>query len=451
MRIPTNTRMHRHSKDSRTPPGSSSSHGSSSTGGCGNSGRFLSVPPTTASPTSSSSVSSSSGHSFSSTGISLLREDLCVEEEFAVVKSLSEGGEFSTSKIVLATLKKDATRAKAVIKARPCLSTSIDDFNREVEFTYLLSPHPNVVTCYNVTFLWNGSLCFLQEFAPYGSLLHVLNRRRMMPTKSSRLGETKTKLVCSQVASALEFMHQLHLVHGQVTPDNILVFKGNLSQVKLADFSATRMEGSLVVVTTSETKLSSNRSSFNPPELSELLPQEKYHVETGLDSWQLGILVCYLLQGKCPWGAADAWEDSKYRSYVGWLKKKSLKVPEPLRNCTPRFIRLFKRLCEPKPYQRSGVRELRKYLKDAWLLRKSGQIVSRRTSDVSTDSTTADHAQENEGDVKIINSLEKLTLSSSSPQPPPPPPLSHEQVDKERNLKEWMQKSGDVILSTSVE
>lgn len=97
------------------------------------------------------------------------------------------------------------------------------------------------------------------------------------------------------------------------------------------------------------------------------------------------------------------------------------------------------------------MRELRKYLKDAWLLRKSGQIVSRRTSDVSTDSTTADHAQENEGDVKIINSLEKLTLSSSSPQPPPPPPLSHEQVDKERNLKEWMQKSGDVILSTSVE
>lgn len=116
MRIPTNTRMHRHSKDSRTPPGSSSSHGSSSTGGCGNSGRFLSVPPTTASPTSSSSVSSSSGHSFSSTGISLLREDLCVEEEFAVVKSLSEGGEFSTSKIVLATLKKDATRAKVWIE-----------------------------------------------------------------------------------------------------------------------------------------------------------------------------------------------------------------------------------------------------------------------------------------------------------------------------------------------
>lgn len=144
------------------------------------------------------------------------------------------------------------------------------------------------------------------------------------------------------------------------------------------------MEGSLVVVTTSETKLSSNRSSFNPPELSELLPQEKYHVETGLDSWQLGILVCYLLQGKCPWGAADAWEDSKYRSYVGWLKKKSLKVPEPLRNCTPRFIRLFKRLCEPKPYQRWG-RKLFKINRHIFILIskfRNFQIWSERTSQV---------------------------------------------------------------------
>lgn len=121
------------------------------------------------------SVSSNSTNSSGSSSISLLREDLDAEAEFRVVRTLAEG---SFSKILLATMKKDPESSKVVIKARELSAISVEDFNREVELTYLLSPHPNVVTCYNVTFLWQHSFCFLEEYAVYGSLQKYLQRRR---------------------------------------------------------------------------------------------------------------------------------------------------------------------------------------------------------------------------------------------------------------------------------
>ncbi len=165
------------------------------------------------------------------------------------------------------------------------------------------------------------------------------------------LGEQRTKLICTQIASALEFMHQLNLVHCQLTPEHILVFKGNLSIVKLADFSSSRSSGSLVVFKDKDKQ----NSFYTPPELSDLLRGEKYHVSPGHDIWALGILIFYLLMGKGPWTSADALCDPDYRHYCYWLKRKSLKLPENFKNLSPRFIRLFKRLCEPKESQRYDI------------------------------------------------------------------------------------------------
>lgn len=42
-------------------------------------------------------------------------------------------------------------------------------------------------------------------------------------------------------------------------------------------------------------------------------------------------------------------------------------MPEPFKLCTPRLIRLLKRLLEPKPSKRCAVREVFKYMKDTWI------------------------------------------------------------------------------------
>lgn len=185
MRIPTKTRMQRHLKDGS--PVSTSCESGTSDNSCGESSHLLHpnyALKLRSSPSTSSSTSTSSGQRSrsASTSISLLREDLLVSEEFAMIKTLNTG---SFSKIVLATLKKDLTSPPVVVKGHSSQVTSVADFNREVELTHRLSPHPNVVTCYNLTFLWDyyapgeGSLrCFLQEYAPHASLDKMLSRQR---------------------------------------------------------------------------------------------------------------------------------------------------------------------------------------------------------------------------------------------------------------------------------
>lgn len=163
------------------------------------------------------------------------------------------------------------------------------------------------------------------------------------------LGESKTKLVCSQVASALEFMHHLRLVHGAVTPSHVLIFRSDCSLVKLTDFSKTHPEGAWVLVREDV----ATWASFSAPELGDLLPGERYEVSWEQDGWSLGVLAVWLLGGgRPPWALADALQDPGYRGYVTWLKRRNTKVPEALRGTTPRFRRMFKRLCEPKGGQR---------------------------------------------------------------------------------------------------
>jgi serine/threonine-protein kinase SBK len=322
----------------------------------------------TSSSTNSNNSSSSSsllgGTSYSSSGpngISSLRE-MRMEEEFSIIKVLAEG---TYSKVYLAKRFNSSSSERLVLKAVHCELTSSEEFQRELHLTYFLSPHPNILTCFNVSFMWDNSFVFVQEHAPFGPLSRFINKSK---GASGGLPEAQVKLMANQVVSALEFMHQVHLVHRDVTPDNVLVFKSNLSLVKLCDFGCTRQQGSLVVRADSSQNL-----SFAPPEICELLPQERYHCYTSSDVWQVGILILHCLTGGAQpvlWNSADIITDAGFRHYESWLRRKSLKIPEALKPFSPRFVRLLKRLLEPKPCQRSEVREVFKYMKDDWFRRK---------------------------------------------------------------------------------
>jgi len=338
------------------------------------------------SPGQESSSSGITGGSSSSTSASLLKVHM--EDEFTILKLLAEG---TFSKVYLAKRSSSECSSfteRLVLKAIHSELSSVEEFTRELQLTYFLSPHPNIVTCYNVSFMWNNCFVFVQEHAPFGSLSRFIKKGNGLP-------ESQVKLVSQQVVSALEFMHQMNLVHRDVTPHNVLVFKSSMSLVKLCDFGCTRAQGSLVVRTDSSSTTTNSYSmgsggggsshllmsgplvlsSFAPPEISDLLPQEKYHCAMSSDVWQVGILIFTCLTGSPPWTCADI-TDSGYRHYESWLRRKSLKIPEPLKPFSPRFVRLFKRLLEPKASQRSEVREVFKYLKDDWFRRKRPATIS---------------------------------------------------------------------------
>ncbi len=300
-------------------------------------------------------------------------------KDFEVLKTLSKG---RYSKILLVKKIHDPSAEKMVLKAFRYEELHIlDNFQRELSTNYTLSPHPNIVTSFNVSFMWEGSLIFAQEFAPFGDL-----RKYMKKTKGAGNGlkdEFCIKLIIKQIASALEFMHlSFQIVHGNIRPENILVFDPNFTQVKICDFGGAENEGNHVVRGDFE------NPAFLSPELSEILAGEKYYVSMASDAWQLGILLFYCVHGSTPWLTPDI-TDTNYLQYSDWLKRKSLRMPEAFKSFSPRLLRLMKRLLEPKPTKRYEVKEVFKYLKDDWLQKQPSMKIIRRKSSAAPSMMTA--------------------------------------------------------------
>lgn len=339
-------------------------------------------------------------------------------QEFTVLKTLCQG-EFSKTLLArpeLGACKRSLEQA-LVLKAFRTENSTEEDFLSELELNYFLSPHPNIVTSYNVPFSWDEFRIYPMEHAPFGDLSKFIKKDAPIP-------EAHVKVMASQIACALEFMHGLKLVHRDVVPENVLVFHRDLSLVKLGDFGHTVQARTLLTKISGERSSSpaeeeeegvanqnqklvqkkgrrnsagcarngSKNASYMPPEVCGLLPQERYHCYSSIDVWQVGeafknlnfvafaihiiiIIICKMgillfvcmTGGSCPWKFADALKDSAFNNYSDWLKRRCVKTPLAFQSFTPRFQRLLKRLLEPKPIKRCKIQEVTKYLKDDWL------------------------------------------------------------------------------------
>lgn len=280
-------------------------------------------------------------------------EEIDLENEYEVCRSLAEG---CFAKVLLA--KHRRTNTTVVLKAIHTELTAPNDFYREFHYSYHLSPHPNILSCYAVAFRALDCFVFAQEYASYGDLADRV--------KAGGLPEIQCKRVTQQLSSALDFLHSKDLVHRDLKLENVLVFALDLSKIKLCDFGATRREGCLV----SKTKCTWH--PFLPPEVVAVLTNERYHCHLASDCWQLGIILFVCLTGCPPWQSADPISDTGYGSFVRWIKRKTTKIPPQFRRFTPRLLRLFRRVFEHKPEHRPSVTEFSKYLKDTWLLGGGG-------------------------------------------------------------------------------
>lgn len=80
-------------------------------------------------------------------------------------------------------------------------------------------------------------------------------------------------------------------------------------------------------------------------------------------------MIILLLTTKFPWNKADI-SDPVFNEFIDWQKRKTTRTPKYFRDFTPRILRMFRRLMEIKPSKRHPVTEVRKYLKDRWVLHK---------------------------------------------------------------------------------
>ena len=106
-------------------------------------------------------------------------------------------------------------------------------FNEGIRHRQTLSPHPNIQNSFGT-----GS-CF---FRPYEIIEYVdgMTLRSMMTLNDYRFKEN-VNLIIRQIAQGLSWVHEHHLMHLDVKPENFLVQRNrNVIEVKLTDFDLTR-------------------------------------------------------------------------------------------------------------------------------------------------------------------------------------------------------------------
>eukprot|EP00908_Phaeocystis_cordata_P010989 Transcript_21832.p2 GENE.Transcript_21832~~Transcript_21832.p2 ORF type:complete len:252 (+),score=139.02 Transcript_21832:354-1109(+) len=161
----------------------------------------------------------------------------------------------------------------------------------EVEIQARLK-HPRILRLYGY-FHDEKRVYLVTELAPNGELFKLLQ-------KEKKFDEPQVARWVSQIAEALVFLHEHHVIHRDLKPENILLDASN--DVKIADF------GWSTVTAGKRTTFCGTLDYLAPEMLGE---SYDYRV----DIWSLGVLMFELLTGKAPFDAEETEEtQQKIRS-----------------------------------------------------------------------------------------------------------------------------------------
>lgn len=108
-----------------------------------------------------------------------------------------------------------------------------------------------------------------------------------------KLQEDTARLYCSQIASAINYMHTYKIIHRDIKPENILMFKSKTDEVytmKLCDFGLAEE-----ISTMCGLKRVCGSPSFIAPEILEF---KSYGL--AVDIWSMGILFYLMLCNYVP-------------------------------------------------------------------------------------------------------------------------------------------------------
>ncbi len=190
---------------------------------------------------------------------------------------------------VVYTARQDPLNRKVALKILPRGLAEENDFRprfqREAHALAALS-HANIVALYD--FGIEGDLTFLvMEFVEGATLRKLLRDNTLEPRRALE--------IASQVADALDYAHQLGVVHRDVKPENILI--DPRGAVKITDFGLAKILGSEAARLT-ESNLVIGTPHYMAPEQLER-PRE---VDHRADLYSLGVVLYEMLTAELPIG-----------------------------------------------------------------------------------------------------------------------------------------------------
>ncbi|XP_033630803.1 serine/threonine-protein kinase SBK1-like [Asterias rubens] len=332
---------------------------------------------------------------------------------FITIRVLSRG---MFGKVELVVDKRSGKRM--VLKYYDKMRIRMNEFLREFQISCRLAVHPAVLITYDKPVETDRAFIFVQEYAKQGDLLEAIPPHQ-------GLDEDRAKSCISQTASAISFMHKRFLVHGNVKPENILVFDTNMTVVKLSDFKNTQRQGDTV-------KKKCPNVPYTAPESCSTVINEGYVADYGQDVWSFGVLLFCVLTGAFPWGTATP-EDTSFRNFSHWQKRRVNVTPIEWRKLSSKMQKLLRKILHPKAERRCAIGEINKYMNEQWLETEQ-EPPSLREETCSLDSTQEVAAMD---ELRQMLARHGVVTNSNSTQ-------------KMQRTDEWVQTTCRQALHTTV-
>lgn len=274
---------------------------------------------------------------------------------FEIVAPLGRGGMGQ----VYQALDKSLQRYVAVKVLRSGIGSSVQSTSSEAEIDNLLQEavaqarvsHPHIVTIYYVG-KQDGNPFLAMELVNGAPLSDVVTRKEL---SFAEIGS-----IAMQMAEALQFSHELDIVHGDIKPSNVLLQPNG--RIKISDFGMARRASDE----------NSGRVGGTPNYLApEILNGQKPTIQS--DMYALGVTLYELTFGRLPIALTGHtitdWIASHDRAEITYPNPWPEHLPESWRN-------ILKKLLASDPAQR--YRDYDELLTELAAIQPASRVIARR-------------------------------------------------------------------------
>ncbi|VDN03899.1 unnamed protein product [Thelazia callipaeda] len=198
---------------------------------------------------------------------------------FYEIESTIGKGSYALVKLARHRITKTEVAIKIVDKGR-LNDANLDKVYREIEVLKKLN-HPYIIRLYQVIETKN-MLYLVTEYAPNGEIFDFI-------AKQNRLSEENARQKFAQIISAIDYLHNLKIVHRDLKAENLLLDAA--LNIKIADFGFSNFYSDDYTLDT---------FCGSPPYAAPEVFEGKRYIGPEIDVWSLGVILYVLICGVLP-------------------------------------------------------------------------------------------------------------------------------------------------------